>query len=121
MAVVATLPFAVLPIGSGSTQSGIIAPEATIYLGILNQVAWPNLGGQVAFIECDYSPDGGVSWLFLSGFDIFDVPTSARNGVPANTLRFAVGIPEVGNPNRMLRARWTLTRALGMSGTLEAI
>jgi hypothetical protein len=120
MAAVITIPQTTLPVGPGSVQSNNVPNDVFQYFIRLTQVAWPHAGDLAFVYQCEVSQDNGQSWSTSSAGDVYDAPIPARGTVPANEIRIACPIPNVGNNQRRLRFSYDFAKTLTVSGTVEA-
>ena len=77
---------------------------------------WPDTGADVLSISANASFDGGQTWSFLSGFT---APGGAIvnpwTGQTETASSFMIGIPQVGNANRMVQVIATVITAINAS------
>lgn len=120
MARILTLGQTSLPSGAGSQTPAVNIPSAAnVCILAINQVGWPHTGEQCGFFRLSYTLDQGATWIELMSSPIMDVAEPAVKSFPANQMRFAASLADIGSVRR-LKIEWSFTKALTISGTLDA-
>lgn len=115
-----TLAQVALPAGAGSRTPAVDIPAAAnVCVLAINMIGWPNTGEECGFFRLAYTLNQGATWIELMSSPISDVATPAVKTFPANQLRFAASLADIGAVRR-LRFEWSLTKALTISGALDA-
>lgn len=135
---IATFPSKLTPKnGQSSLDVGPIEPDAVTAFLAMHQQNWPLGGGKGADIDMLWSPDG-VTWNLLQSFDVTDQQQGGQSAnanplgnldrlalgaiaLPVDTFVGVTGIPDVGNPNRMLRVVVRAAIAARLEGFMESL
>lgn len=81
--------------------------------------AWPEIGSEVVQIIAQLSFDGGNTWIDWGGFGAFGGDIHQRDGSIAAESTFNIQLPDTQNPQRQLRGRVTVNRALNTAITVN--
>ena len=90
----------------GTYTSGNIKLKATdsSATGTCTRNNWATVTGDIASLTINISFDGGTTWQLLVGFTTAGGnPIDPATGLPAAASSVTASIPQVGNPNRILK------------------
>lgn len=79
---------------------------------------WPDIGSEVIQIIAQLSFDGGNTWIDWGGFGAYGGDARQRDGSIAAESTFGIQLPDTQNPQRQLRGRVTVNRALDTAITV---
>lgn len=80
--------------------------------------AWPQIGSEIIQVIAQMSFDGGNTWIDWGGFGAYGGDAIQRDGSIAPESTFNIALPDSQNPQRQLRGRVTVNRALNTAITV---
>jgi len=113
-----TIPSTDMTVGVHNFGPFNVATGKTQYDLEILQVGWPYTGGLAFSFSCDYSTDGGNTWIPSTLGDVDDLPIPSKWSRPANVIRIVCSIGGTGVRKVRLQSTWA--KALTISGTISA-